>query len=235
MQFLLGKCDKCSGEYTQEVPLFMVKVNRKIIGPRIKHLDKALPQSLPYDAWFKNKNILTSMIYFQETRKYELWRAQYLNARNGFSFESGFARSGVPADIYKPPASKKDFRADVFETMVDPKVNWIVYNGHSEHGAALSLSLQRAPRTTENILKHPKLIQCASCRSGFYYLNPVKDLYPTSQFVGNIGSADVSDDHKVFAAILNGISKRMSWSEIKADLDAGQYVYPGNYLLPNQA
>jgi len=235
-----------------ELGRFIVSILIKVAGsvsPEITRetnslIDRILPATPPYDSWFKRKKDLTVKIYFQEQCKFDLWRERYLNERNGFRASinnKGYTilkkeKNGTTITIIIPiPAARKeDFKAEVFESMADPDIDWIVYNGHSGMGAELAISYQRAPKAADVILKNPKLIQIASCTSAPNYLGKTKNLYPSSQFIGTTDSADSRDGCTIFAATLEGIIARKSWKEIKVDMDSRKHYKPGNYILPHQ-
>jgi hypothetical protein len=221
----------------------------KFVSPDVaKEIDSSvegiLPNTPPYGTWFKNKNTLTGKIYFQEKDKFGIWQDIYLNRQNGFkkevktNRETVFSKKSNGTNIFiivpEPAKEKKEFKAEVFESMADPNIDWIIYNGHSGMGAELALSFNRAPAATDIVLQNPKLIQCASCTSCNNYLGRTKVLYPNSQFIGTVAGADSRDGATIFAATLEGMIQRKTWKEIKSDVDSKKHYVPGNYLFPDQ-
>jgi len=218
-------------------------------------VDRLLPAAPPYESWFRpGKTTLTIKIYFQESDKFGIWEHRYLNPQNGFTrsvrmnngvkefvFERTVGRTKIIIIVPEPPRDPLDFKAQVFESMADPNIDWIVYNGHSGMGAELAMSLGSAqrPEGAEHLaIRYPKLIQSASCFSVPYYMGKVRDLYPNSQFIGTLEGADSRDGCTIFRATLEGILARRTWKEIGSVISSDKhFVMVGgkpNCLLPNQ-
>lgn len=214
------------------------KIREKITRKAIELFTKKSP---PWEKWL-NKKINPSQTI--NTRLYiisDLDSYHDLLLVNDFNQkENIYSRKVGPVTLrieFITGDLKDKKKVDVLRDLSDPKIHFIVYNGHSGFGGNV---LMYHTRDENKPLEHgSKVIFFAVCNSMSSYFAQTMEVAPNSQFVGTDSMSDSDDDAIVFLAMLLGVNK--DWKGIKSEVDRMKKEInlecPGdfntNYLMPD--
>jgi hypothetical protein len=198
-----------------------------------------LPSAPPYAEWFKGQGAKPKL----EIRHYvmdEFWK-QELSAwkDRGFKVTNQTAKSADVEGTLTDPTGKnppvhvhvkvEQEDSKVLRDMNDPKVNMILYSGHSQYGGVVDGSLAAAPKKMDGT----KLVQLFNCR-GKQNQGDFLSRFPDAHVTSTFSSAYGDDDVQVLTQTLKMIGARGGYDEVPKHLKAADLIQPkSNYMLPN--
>ena len=204
-------------------------------------MDKYVPSTPPYAAWFRDGSVLR-IDWKCGSEFLDGWRRRLGQAGFQVASDGGSWGSSVLKKVYKVKdvVTEVEFelgpeRSDVFRKMNDPSVHIVGYDGHSDWGRKIPACLNHAPEQVGD-----KAIFYLLC-CGKQILQKVRDTYPRAQVVTTFNSAKFtqdfaySEDFTAVMHMLEGISRRESWNQIRDRINKDWYNNPEkNYIFPNE-
>jgi hypothetical protein len=199
------------------------------------------PLTPPYEQWFKNGDTKFKVDYFVGD---SFWDEE-LNAYTS----QGFARKDNPDGTvsltrhYDEERAGEKFETDVelvmhngpqgmFDHMNDPSVKAVVYSGHADYGREVPSHLANSPD-----MKGDKAFFALQC-GGKGIHDALLEHFPDLQVVASKNSSYGYQDRATFLNSLEGISKRLPWSQIStqnASRNSENYYFPSDTLISRRA
>lgn len=214
------------------------------LGQRAKAaIARWVPTKPPYDAWFANGNQTLRVDWkcggeFLSGWKRRLQEEKFTLVNDGGDYGDAELRktfdvNGIRTEVQMIIGPERN---NVFRKMGDAQVHLVGYDGHSDWGRKIPRSLENAPAAVGE-----KVIMYLLC-CGKQVLQRVKDIYPRCPLITTFNSSKFtqdfrySEDFVAFIHVLNGISRRESWAQIRDRVNKDWYNNPeANYLFPNEA
>ncbi len=217
------------------------------VKPTVEKLMREVaPLTPPYDEWFKNGNTKLKLDYYvgdtfwdEETKAYQ---------------DAGFKRTDNPdgtATLSKHMEAERKLNdgttqkyvtdveivmhngpSGMFDHVNDPSVAGIIYSGHADYGREVPSHLDGAPA-----MSGAKVFFAQQC-GGKGIQNALGEQYPDMQFVGSKNSSYGYQDRAMMLNTLDGISKRLPWSQIatqNASSNSDNYYFPSDTLISRRA
>jgi hypothetical protein len=120
----------------------------------------------------------------------------------------------------------------MFDHMNDPSVSAVVYSGHANYGREVPSHLPNAPD-----MKGGKAFFALQC-GGKGVHDALLEHYPDLQVVASKNSSYGYQDRATFMNALDGISKRLPWSQISTQngsRNSENYYFPSDTLISRRA
>ena len=217
------------------------------VKPAVEKLMREVaPLTPPYEDWFKNGKTALKLDYYVGDSFWQEETQSYADA--------GFKRTDNPdgtasmtrhyeAERALNDGTKQKFVTDVeivmhngpagmFDHVNDPKVAGIVYSGHANYGREVPSHLEGAPAMSGS-----KVFFAQQC-GGKGIQNALGEQYPDLQFVGSKNSSYGYQDRAMMMNALEGISKRLPWSQISttnASNNSDNYYFPSDTLISQRS
>lgn len=201
-----------------------------------------IPDAPPYAAWFANGSNVLRIDWkcggeFLSGWKRRLQEEKFVLVTDGGEFSDSELKRVIEVGTLRTEVQLiiGPERNNVFRKMGDPAVHLVGYDGHSDWGRKIPRSLENAPAAAGD-----KVIMYLLC-CGKQVLQRVKDTYPRAALITTFNSSKFtqdfrySEDFSAFIHVLEGISRRESWAQIRDRVNKDWYNNPeSNYLFPNE-
>lgn len=233
--FMIYDLDRAKGQLPDEVRPAIDGLMREVA-----------PLTPPYDQWFKDGNTKLRLEYYvgdgfwdEELRAYE---------------QNGFARKDNPdgtVTLSRRYAHQRELNdgsrerietnvelvmhngpQGMFQKMNDPKVHGVIYSGHANYGREVPSHLSGA--TDQNGAKVFFGLQCGG--KGVH--NALLERFPDLHVVSSKNSSYGYQDRSTVLNALEGISKRLPWSQISvknSSSNSDNYYFPSDTLISRRA
>jgi hypothetical protein len=197
-------------------------------------LKKLYPQKPPYDSWFQGGSNVVNIVCQVQDVFYKPWQKFIRN--QGFrqvrhaSKRVTLERRVIVRDIetiFRIEYLKK--AEDIFTPMANPKVDIVVFIGHSDWWARVPRNLKEAPDQ-----KGAKLLLLILCFGKDFY-HSLRERYPKAHIVTSKDPTDDPEDHVLVKHLFRGIAERKTWRKIQQDTDRDPKNPDKNFIFPNDA
>lgn len=202
-----------------------------------------IPERPPYDAWFKDGNTILRIDWKCGGEFLGGWLRRLQDEKFVVKTDGGEHGESELVRLYEVGKHKTEVhlhigpeRGNVFRKMNDPAFHLVGYDGHSDWGRKIPKSLESAPPQSGD-----KVIMYLLC-CGKQVLQRVRDTYPRTPLITTFNSSRFtvdfrySEDFTAFIHVLNGLSRRENWAQIRDRVNKDWYNNPeANYLFPNEA
>jgi hypothetical protein len=217
------------------------RVSRKLDRAEKIALDRAwdaiLPHAPPYAAWFggdgQGDGTLRVVCQVQDVF-FEAWRHQM--RRLGFRSDGSATRTRIRYTREDRVGDRTttivvdyvDKAQGIFQPMHDPKVDAVIFCGHSDWWARVPRNLAIAPDQVGE-----KLLVVIMC-FGKHFYHSMHARYPRAHIVTTKDPTEDPEDEAVLRHLFAGISARKTWTAIRRDADADRttddnFIFPGDW------
>lgn len=181
-----------------------------------ENIAEVAPTAPPYASWFADGNETVRVDYYVGSGFWGEEAADYANSGFKLTEQPDGTRLLEKTVTFEPedgPAIKTKFEitmhngdAELFTKMNDPKVQMIVYSGHSNYGRAVPGRLSKG-----TALSGDKVFMGFQC-GGKGTQDPIADKYPGLTQIQTKNSSYGNQDRQTFKTIVDGIAHRTDWA-----------------------
>jgi hypothetical protein len=233
--FMIYDLDRAKGQLATEVRGTIDELMREVA-----------PLAPPYEEWFAGGNTQLKFEYYVGEGFWEEEISDYV--RNGFTRTDNpdgtvTLRRHYDAERDLNDGSSEKFQTDVelvmhngpsglFDKMSDAKTAGIVYSGHANYGRQVPSRLPAG-----SAMNGAKLFFGAQC-GGKGTHNAILGKYPDLQVVTSKNSSYGFQDRKTMLNMLDGISKRLPWTQISTQnvsRNSDNYYFPSDTLISKRS
>lgn len=196
---------------------------------------RVTPTTPPYRTWFADGRAEVRLLCQVQDVFFADWKAVF--RRLGFRVVRQvdakrilYRRDDVVAGV--PTTFHLDYRQKgegIFAALHDPKVDGVMFLGHSDWWARVPRNLAQDHQHDEGKDKLLVLVMCF----GKHFYNALRERYPRAHIVTTKDPTEDPEDEAMFRHLLDGIAARKTWREIRDGAVADRktednFIYPGD-------
>ncbi len=195
---------------------------------------RVLPDAPPYGAWFADDRKDVHLVCQVQDVFFQIW--QPLMRKLGFTLVSRtsakrlrYRRTDVVRGV--ETVFHVDYREKeegIFTAMGDPRVDGVLFLGHSDWWARVPRNLGAAPDQDG-----PKLLVLILC-FGKHFYHSLRERYPLAHLVTTKDPTEDPEDVAMLRHLFDGIAARRSWKQIRR-LAVADHRTEDNFIFPGDA